>query len=243
MGHDPKPEINTEKVAEVKSILTVYDKDGDGKLNAKELSEMKREYDAHTSPVQALLEKSYDKNHDGKLDDLELEEIKRDIQSTDLMVRYAGYGAILPRMVRYLAYTSDLGEAFRPIAHPYFVTGSYAISWAYVAGDVTYEGYKEYSTHGVRGMDLAQGMTKRATFQAIASMALPAFTIHSTVKVGKKIFAGGRFQKWGPTMLGLAVVPVLPYLWDHPVEHATDYVFDTVWPVKGKGKAIKDKAH
>jgi fission process protein 1 len=27
-------------------------------------------------------------------------------------------------------------------------------------------------------------------------------------------------------MTGLAVVPILPYLFDHPVEHATDRAFD-----------------
>jgi len=31
---------------------------------------------------------------------------------------------------------------------------------------------------------------------------------------------------WGPTGLGLAVVPALPYLFDHPVEHAAAKTFD-----------------
>lgn len=29
-------------------------------------------------------------------------------------------------------------------------------------------------------------------------------------------------------MTGLAIVPVLPYLFDHPVEHVTDGVFDWI---------------
>jgi hypothetical protein len=33
------------------------------------------------------------------------------------------------------------------------------------------------------------------------------------------------FQKWGPTVAGLAVVPALPYLFDEPVEHAVEHVF------------------
>ena len=32
--------------------------------------------------------------------------------------------------------TSDVGEAFRPVVHPYIVTGAYAVSWAYLAGYV-----------------------------------------------------------------------------------------------------------
>jgi fission process protein 1 len=64
-------------------------------------------------------------------------------------------------------------------------------------------------------------------------MALPAFTIHSTVHLFKHVFHKvGRFQKWGPTVAGLAVVPALPYLFDHPVEHVVDKAFDYLWPVE-----------
>ena len=31
-----------------------------------------------------------------------------------------------------------------------------------------------------------------------------------------------RIRTWGPTLAGLAIVPVLPYLFDKPVEHAVD---------------------
>lgn len=30
---------------------------------------------------------------------------------------------------------------------------------------------------------------------------------------------------WGPTIVGLSLVPGLPFLFDHPVERATDVVF------------------
>lgn len=43
---------------------------------------------------------------------------------------------------RYVAYTSDIGEAFRPVVPPMLVTAGYAVSWAYLIGDVGYEGYK-----------------------------------------------------------------------------------------------------
>jgi fission process protein 1 len=61
--------------------------------------------------------------------------------------------------------------------------------------------------------------------------ALPAFTIHTAVKQAKKAFVNvqnPRLKAWGPTMTGLAIVPVLPYLFDHPVEHAMDSVFDWI---------------
>ena len=35
-------------------------------------------------------------------------------------------------------------------------------------------------------------------------------------------------NKKGPTISGLCVVPALPFLFDHPVEHAVDTVFEKV---------------
>ncbi|KAJ6476296.1 mitochondrial 18kDa protein [Mycena sanguinolenta] len=73
---------------------------------------------------------------------------------------------------------------------------------------------------------------ERATFQSIASTALPAFTIRTAVKQAKKAFdkvQNPRVRTWGPTFItGLAIVPVPPYyldLFDRPVEHVTDTVF------------------
>lgn len=59
--------------------------------------------------------------------------------------------------------------------------------------------------------------------------ALPAFTIHTAVKQAKKAFANAsnpRVRIWGPTFTGLAIVPALPYIFDHPVERVTDVAFD-----------------
>lgn len=61
--------------------------------------------------------------------------------------------------------------------------------------------------------------------------ALPAFTIHTAVKHAKKAFANvqnPRVRMWAPTATGLAIVPVLPYLFDVPVEHVTDVAFEWV---------------
>jgi len=33
-------------------------------------------------------------------------------------------------------------------------------------------------------------------------------------------------KAWGPTLTGLAVVPLLPFIFDEPVEHVTDFAFD-----------------
>jgi mitochondrial fission process protein 1 len=36
------------------------------------------------------------------------------------------------------AFTSDVGEAARPVVHPRLVTASYGVSWLYCIGDVVH---------------------------------------------------------------------------------------------------------
>lgn len=45
----------------------------------------------------------------------------------------------LPR--RYVGYASDIGESSRPLMDPKYVKYFYAVTWAYVFGDVAYRGY------------------------------------------------------------------------------------------------------
>jgi fission process protein 1 len=159
-------------------------------------------------------------------------------ESTESNVRYAAYATrvrtILMSAHRYVAYTSDIGESFRPIAHPYLVKGAYGISWAYLIGDVSHEGYKAYlrnqrvlkgeedinvtstekpaaATSGTIAAatpgkvplieDYRTVMAQRAIFQGLASMGLPAFTIHSIVKYAGKALKDNKNVKlrtWGP---------------------------------------------
>ena len=168
-------------------------------------------------------------------------------ESTSSNIRYAAYASrfrtILLSAHRYVAYTSDIGESFRPIAHPWLVRSAYGISWAYLIGDVGHEGYKAYLRNqkqlhpGVPGVtststptrasdaravsdayavpgssglkpghvaaidDYKSVMAQRAVFQSVASMGLPAFTIHSIVRYSGKALKGAKNQKlrtWGP---------------------------------------------
>lgn len=149
---------------------------------------------------------------------------------------------------RYVAYTSDIGESFRPVAHPNIVRAAYGISWAYIGGDVFHEGYKAYVRNqkvlhpekrdqrdevelevlqkvpvpsvlapvagkengqvegGLPGKvpaieDYRAVMAQRAVFQSIASMGLPAFTIHSIVRYSGRALknsANAKLRTWGP---------------------------------------------
>ena len=105
------------------------------------------------------------------------------------------------------------------------MAGSYAVAIGYCFADVYWEGYKHYkrgniTEHG-QPMSLTQVVVERATFQAIASMAVPTFVIHTSVDIAKRTLRKvGRFQKWGPSIVGLSIIPLLPLYLDEPVEHA-----------------------
>jgi fission process protein 1 len=121
---------------------------------------------------------------------------------------------------RYVAYTSDVGESFRPVAHPWLIRAAYGISWAYITGDVTHEGYKAYCRqksllesskvqHIPSLEDYRTVMAQRAVFQSIASMGLPAFTIHSVVKYSGKALKNAKnptIRTWGPIGVRLDLI-------------------------------------
>lgn len=183
----------------------------------------------------------------------------------DSSLRYAAYAnrfrTILLASHRYVAYTSDIGESFRPVAHPYLVKMGYGVSWLYILGDVLYvawktklksEGrytpdlkpwnfpyppenpvaaqvYRDTSGGHLVDTDWRLVGLKRGIFQSIASMGLPAFTIHSAVRYSSLLFKNTSIKllrTYGPVGVGLGIVPLLPYVFDEPVEIAVDWVFD-----------------
>ena len=172
--------------------------------------------------------------------------LPEEAHATDESVaRYAAYAVRLKTIAlslkRYVAYSSDFGEAFRPLAHPNVVRASYAVAWTYITYDVTSEGMGSYE-RGESREKIAEVVTKRVVFQTLASMLLPAITIHSTVKYASLAFRRlGRFQRWGPTLSGLAVMPALPFMFDHPTEYVVDKVFDSAFEQWRKRAALEDK--
>lgn len=209
-------------------------------------------------------------------------------ESTESNIRYAAYTSRIRTALlsaqRYVAYTSDIGESFRPVAHPNWVRAAYGVSWAYLAGDVAHEGYKAYcANQRIRHPELAleavkerwsdarrdlppvegkneEGallvpgrvtpledyrtvMVQRAIFQGLASMGLPAFTIHSIVRYSGRALKdvkNVKLRTWGPIGLGLSAVPALPYVFDEPVEKAVEFVFHRGFEFFGGHQAVGD---
>ncbi|SPJ71561.1 uncharacterized protein FTOL_01289 [Fusarium torulosum] len=252
---DPKPEEKKIEATQIKDAIVE-------KLPSKE----------------ELREKSQHINQNGKNGNV-FDDIAEGYgpDSTDSNVRYAAYATrirtILLSAHRYVAYTSDIGESFRPVAHPNLVRGAYGVSWLYLIGDVSYEGYKSYwhnqrvlnpsvqltpRQEKVTGLpatetralqpgtvapldDYRTVMVQRAIFQSLASMGLPAFTIHSVVRYSgraMKDMKNKAIRTWAPIGLGLAIVPFLPAMFDEPVENAVEWAFHKGFETFGGKTAV-----
>lgn len=135
---------------------------------------------------------------------------------------------------RYTAYSSDVGEAFRPVVPEWAVKGTYGLAIAYIAGEVGLTTWREHKKPEATQETTLRTFVHATVFQGVASLALPMFIIHQAVHAAQVATKRmGRFTKWGPTIAGLALIPALPYAVDEPCEHAIDWAFDRAWPVKG----------
>jgi fission process protein 1 len=152
-------------------------------------------------------------------------------------LRLFGYGARIGRLLgtaassgsRYLAYTSDVGEALRPVMDRRYVQAGYLVSWLYVVGDVSLTTKRAYDAK----RDYIRAGAHAAVFQVLGSMVAPALIIHTTVHQTERLLHYlKRPMRFGPTAAGLSVVPFLPIIADRPIEAVVDYTFDKFWPSK-----------
>eukprot|EP00050_Salpingoeca_kvevrii_P012400 m.22331 g.22331 ORF g.22331 m.22331 type:complete len:218 (-) comp3993_c0_seq2:268-921(-) len=169
------------------------------------------------------------------------EPVVEEVPEDDLQegpARYLAFAARITRalrpMVRYAAYTSDFGEAFRPVVSHGVVRGAYMVTYGYVVADVGYNTWRAYDA-GYSPMGIFRTFAHSATFQGVASVALPAVAVHQTVHLASRVLkrfktSHPRVYGYGPTAVGLALIPLLPTLIDHPVEKIIDRAFEMFWP-------------
>ena len=179
-------------------------------------------------------------------DESEDGEEKNDLQ--DGPARFLGLlgrvGVVLARTAkagsRYIAYSSDVGEAFRPLVTPNFVRASYGVAIAYIATDVGLAIYGEHN-RSLEKEDynnrVGRAGVETATFQLFASLLVPSLIIHTAVhqaqNAAKK--GSGNLARYGPTALGLAIIPTLPFTIDSPIEYCIEEAFEKVWHIDDYG--------
>ena len=229
---------------ELQVLIKFYDVNKDGKLSEEEIAQIIATVNASDKKppeeVTRILKK-FDVDGDGKLNEKEISSFVKEVRSTDTKMRYAGYTMAFSRAFRYLAFTSDFGEALRPVVSARIVNASYAVAIGYCFVDVGWEAYKlkqrNYITEKGQPMSMTQCVVERSAFQAIASVAVPFLVIHTAVDVTKKMCQKiGKFQRWAPSVVGLACIPLLPAYLDHPVENGLEHLFENYGPWAAKAK-------
>ena len=126
--------------------------------------------------------------------------------------------------LRYLGYSNEIGEAFRPIVPRYIVNWSYLVEIIYFFSDTFHKGHKAYvnpKDEDTRVFGVIKASSYTLVWQFFASVALPAFMINRVIKglgyvLNKSSMSGG--VKYIPTMIGLCLIPVLPIVLDPLVD-------------------------
>ena len=139
--------------------------------------------------------------------------------------------------VRYLGYANECGEAFRPLVPGYIVTLSYAVAIAYVSADAISKGFKcnkesaaNFEGTGKSNLCAFPATLDVLTFQLLASVALPGFTINRWVAFVTYVINTIHLQDSVPevvfnnlpTALGLALIPFIVAPLDNLVEEVLD---------------------
>lgn len=116
------------------------------------------------------------------------------------------------------------------------IASLYGVTFAYMGG-IILGAAKKSAVGGL--LALLRGTLLEVLFQVVANLIIPTGLVHLLVhychEVLEKFGVGGLAGVWGPTSLGLAVIPFLP-LMDPFLEHTIDKSFSTIWP-EGKEKA------
>lgn len=160
----------------------------------------------------------------------------------DTFVRVAPYIIPFKKYMHYLAYSSDVGEAFRPIASVMSVNATYALAITYCTGDVIHNGWMEYKADPNDHGKIALTMVHSAVFQLLASLLAPFIIIHTAVAQSNARFfktprcTNAFARTWGSSIIALSIIPFLPIV-DEPIEEAIDWCFDHVVPHKENNRA------
>ncbi|GAB9470950.1 hypothetical protein Gpo141_00008177 [Globisporangium polare] len=136
-------------------------------------------------------------------------------------------------LVRYLGYSNELGESFRPIS-PRLVVPSYALAFAYVLGDTADKAFKasdraraQQFSAPKRNAVIADAAVDTLLWQTMASVVIPGFTINrvvalSSAVVQQTVKSSPVVRRWAPTAIGLGVIPFII----HPIDHFVDQIMD-----------------
>lgn len=136
--------------------------------------------------------------------------------------------------LRFVGYTNEVGEAFRPLVSKTVVNLSYAAAFIYVLADVRDKVIKmkqslsntDHSPSSVNKKVIIAG-ADTLLWQTLASVAIPGFTINRFCAVNYFMLKNYAkvpkpTRKYVTTALGLLCIPFIV----HPIDEFTTYAMD-----------------
>ncbi|XP_055911990.1 mitochondrial fission process protein 1 [Eupeodes corollae] len=129
--------------------------------------------------------------------------------------------------LRFLGYSNELGEAFRPIWPKHLVNLSYAVAVAYVLADTVDKAKMVHEKQGSSNRDVAIKAGDVLIWQMFASVIIPGYTINRLTNGTR--FMVKRFKvpnaRYIPTAIGLASIPFIIT----PIDKLIDYLMDETY--------------
>ena len=131
------------------------------------------------------------------------------------------YDIFKDSLLRYVGYSNEIGEAFRPIVPRFIVNYSYVIEFGYFIGDIFHKGHKAYHINKHDDnvyLKVSKAGAYTIVWQFFASALIPALAINRIVwmmgKLTNRYSKNINVKKYIPTMIGLIVIPVMPLVLD-----------------------------
>lgn len=122
------------------------------------------------------------------------------------------------RYVRPLAYSNEVGEAFRN-TFPKLLKPAYVIAFGYIATDIA------VTVAEAKPENRMLTLFDQSLWHSIASVVWPGVTVHQTVKFSTKMVqnvSNVHVKRILPVALGLGIIPLIV----HPIDHYTDILMD-----------------
>ena len=127
--------------------------------------------------------------------------------------------------LRYVGYSNEIGEALRKIVPLKYVAFSYFIEIIYFFSDAFHKGHKAYNDP-VSSDNLFRSVLKNSgkslCWQFFATVVIPPLIInrgvHYSYLFTKRFSSNPKVIKVVPTLIGLSMIPVMPFTIDPMVD-------------------------
>ncbi|KAH8343310.1 mitochondrial fission process protein 1 [Drosophila kikkawai] len=128
--------------------------------------------------------------------------------------------------IRYMGYSNEIGEAFRPLVPKSLVAATYGMAIGYVCTD-TFDKALRLQMEGASTKEVVIRGGDVFAWQMMASVAIPGLVINRITWATRSLLtrAPVAVLKTVPTLVGLASIPLII----HPIDNLVDRVMDATY--------------